>query len=35
MVAGDFAVEIEELTVSDGKPMRLWGGRFEGARPMR
>ncbi|GAA0933370.1 argininosuccinate lyase [Nonomuraea longicatena] len=29
MVAGDFAVDIEELTVSEGKPMRLWGGRFE------
>jgi argininosuccinate lyase len=30
MVAGDFEVDIEELTVSEGKPMRLWGGRFEG-----
>src|ERR1041384_6304071 len=30
MVAGDVAGKSEEMTVSDGKPMRLWGGRFEG-----
>lgn len=28
-IAWDFAEKTEGMTVSDGKPMRLWGGRFE------